>query len=414
MKKGWQQVKFSELFEEPKKAIISGPFGSNLKSAEYQTEGVPLVRLQNIDRWKFIDKNIIYITPQKAEELSSHAYKAGDILITKLGAPLGKACIAPESSGEGIILADIVRVRLDKDSGDKDFIVYQLNSGVISNQLAELTTGATRPRVTLKNVRELNLVVPPISEQKEIVAIIDEAFAAIDTARANLEKNLENTKELFESKLSEIFSQQGDNWKEKNLGEVCDNFQYGSSSKSLGEGKLPVLRMGNIQEGKIDWTNLKYSDNEVDNEKYLLNHDDIVFNRTNSPEHVGKTAIYKSEMPAIFAGYIIRVKVKEDVLNSDFLNFFLNSKDARDYGYSVMSSSVNQANINASKLKQYKIRLPDLETQVGLVKELQVLKNKTDEIETSYIRKLESISELKKSILQKAFTGELTSKDIAA
>ena len=403
MKKGWKTTTLKE---------ITSILGDGLHGTpKYSDDG----EFYFINGNNLTDGKIVYKERTKkvsASEYEKYKKNLNDrTVLVSINGTLGNVAFYQD---EKVVLGKSACYFNLLDEIDKNFIRYIILSPKFVKYMHTEATGATIKNVSLKSMRGYTIDLPPLKEQKEIVAIIDEAFAAIDTARANLEKNIENAKELFESKLSAIFSQQGNNWEEKNLGEVCDNFQYGSSSKSLGEGKLPVLRMGNIQEGKIDWTNLKYSDNEVDNEKYLLNHDDIVFNRTNSPEHVGKTAIYKSEMPAIFAGYIIRVKVKEDVLNSDFLNFFLNSKDARDYGYSVMSSSVNQANINASKLKQYKIRLPDLETQVGLVKELQVLKKNIDRIQTSYIRKLESISELKKSILQKAFRGELTSKDIAA
>ena len=100
-----------------------------------------------------------------------------------------------------------------------------------------------------------------------------------------------------------------------------------------------MLRMGNIQDGQLDWENLVYTDDKDEIAKYLLKNNDVLFNRTNSPELVGKTAIYKSEMPAIFAGYLIRIHRKEDLLDGDFLNYFLNSQRALDYGKTVVIAS---------------------------------------------------------------------------
>lgn len=99
---------------------------------------------------------------------------------------------------------------------------------------------------------------------------------------------------------------------------------YGTSSKSNKEGLIPVLRMGNLQGGKLDWTDLVYTSDTIEIEKYKLEYNDVLFNRTNSPELVGKTAIYKSEQPAIYAGYLIRVQCLPD-LNPDYLNYHLNS-----------------------------------------------------------------------------------------
>ena len=89
------------------------------------------------------------------------------------------------------------------------------------------------------------------------------------------------------------------------LKEIIDGVEYGSATKSQKQGRVPVLRMGNIQNGKFDWDDLVYTSDEEEIQKYLLKKDDVLFNRTNSPEWVGKTAIYKGERPAIFAGYLI-------------------------------------------------------------------------------------------------------------
>jgi type I restriction enzyme S subunit len=162
-------------------------------------------------------------------------------------------------------------------------------------------------------------------------------------------------------------SQLPEGWVEKKLGDVCEKVEYGSSVKSKPEGKIPVLRMGNVQNGSIDWSNLVYSTDKEEIDKYLLKYNDVLFNRTNSDEHVGKTAIYKGERPAIFAGYLIRIIRKEDLIDADFLNYYLNSHTIREYGKSIMSRSVNQANINGTKLKDYPIILPPLSEQKRIV-----------------------------------------------
>ena len=132
-----------------------------------------------------------------------------------------------------------------------------------------------------------------------------------------------------------------------------------------------------------------------------------MFNRTNSPELVGKTAIYKGEIPAIFAGYLIRIHRKGNLLDADYLNYFLNSEMAFSYGKSVVISSVNQANINGTKLKGYPIPLPPIIEQQSIVQKLDALSAETKKLETIYQQKLNDLEELKMSVLQKAFNGEL-------
>jgi type I restriction enzyme S subunit len=272
--------------------------------------------------------------------------------------------------------------------------------------LDDYVTGAAQPKLNQKALNSIPIPVPPLAEQQRIVGILDEAFEGIATAEANAEKNLQNTRALFESHLQSVLRSK--KWKWKTLGDLCDGVEYGSSAKSKKEGKVPVLRMGNIQDGQLDWENLVYTDNKEEIAKYLLKHNDVLFNRTNSPELVGKTAIYKSEMPAIFAGYLIRIHRKEDLLDGDFLNYFLNSQIALDHGKTVVISSVNQANINGAKLKGYPIPAPPILEQRVIVKELDALQEETQRLESIYQRKLAALEALKKSLLHQAFAGKLS------
>lgn len=266
-------------------------------------------------------------------------------------------------------------------------------------------SGTSIPQLTVPMIRNYEIPLPPLPEQQRIVSILDEAFAAIDKAKANAEQNLRNARELFDCYLNSILFDT--KWQIKQLGEVCKKVEYGTSTKSSNQGEIPVLRMGNIQNGKFDWSNLVYSSNSEDNVQYLLQYNDVLFNRTNSPELVGKTAIYKGERPAIFAGYLIRIHRNEELLDADYLNYYLNSKMAFDYGKTVVISSVNQANINGTKLKTYPIPLPSLEEQKSVVCKFNALQNEVSELEEVYKKKLQNLEELRKSILQKAFNGEL-------
>ena len=281
------------------------------------------------------------------------------------------------------------------------FVELYLESIPLDNYI----TGAAQPKLNQKALNSIPIPVPPLAEQQRIVGLLDEAFEGLATAKANAEKNLQNARAIFESHLQSVLRNK--RWKWKTLGELCDKVEYGSSAKSKADSGVPVLRMGNIQDGRLDWGNLVYTNDKAEIEKYLLKHNDVLFNRTNSPELVGKTAIYKNEMPAIFAGYLIRIHRKEELLDADFLTYFLNSQIAFDYGKTVVISSVNQANINGTKLKAYPIPSPSLLEQKAIVVQLNELTEETQRLARIYERKLAALSELKKSLLHQAFTGEL-------
>jgi type I restriction enzyme S subunit len=183
---GWLEIELGELFSEPNHDIVDGPFGSNLKATEYVSSGIPIVRLQNIDRNKFISKNIQYVTPRKATELARHTFVPEDILITKLGDPLGKACIAPGGIEKGVIVADVVRARLTHAWVDNRFLCYQLNADQIVEQFKDQTKGTTRPRVNLTKIRSLKARLCPLPEQARIVEKLEELLSDLDAGVAEL------------------------------------------------------------------------------------------------------------------------------------------------------------------------------------------------------------------------------------
>jgi type I restriction enzyme S subunit len=194
------------------------------------------------------------------------------------------------------------------------------------------------------------------------------------------------------------------------LENLCEGFQYGTSAKSQKSGKIPVLRMGNIQNGKIDWTDLVYTSDKDEINKFILKQGDVLFNRTNSPELVGKTAIYRGEQPAIFAGYLIRIKNYPE-LNSEYLNYCLNTIYAKEFCQQVKTDGVSQSNINAQKLGKFPLPLPPLAEQHEIVRRVDALFKKADEIEARYKRAKAFVDKLTQSILVKAFRGELVPQD---
>ena len=185
---GWCWAELNEIVNNPKSDIVDGPFGSDLKSFEYTDKGIPIIRIQNVDRTKFIEKNIQFISAKKAEELKRHNFHPGDIVITKLGDPLGKACTVPENFGPGIIVADIVRLRLNHEVCYVPYLVHGINSEPVSEQLLRHIKGTTRPRVNLGHIRSLKIPLAPLSEQKRIAAKVGELLARVNTTKERLVK----------------------------------------------------------------------------------------------------------------------------------------------------------------------------------------------------------------------------------
>jgi len=185
--------------------------------------------------------------------------------------------------------------------------------------------------------------------------------------------------------------------------------QYGTSKKSAPSGRLPVLRMGNIQDGEIVFDKLVYSNDLDDNKKLLLQYGDLLFNRTNSAELVGKTAIFRGQQDAIFAGYLILLR--PILLNSEYLNLLLNTPYARDYCNEVKTIGVQQCNINAEKISNLLIPVPNLYETVRIVEKVKTIALPIIKY-SEYEKKLKQLNRelpiiLRKSILQEAIQGKL-------
>ena len=185
--------------------------------------------------------------------------------------------------------------------------------------------------------------------------------------------------------------------------------KYGTSSKSLSNGDVPVLRMGNIQDGKVVYDKLVFSNNVEDNRKYLLQDGDLLFNRTNSAELVGKTAIFKGNRHVIYAGYLILLRPIKTT--SEYLNYFFSSPYVRSYCKEVKTIGVQQCNINAEKVSQLLVPIAPIEEQMRIVDKIKEVLPSVDKYSISQYN-LDllnvSLSEcLKKSILQEAIQGRL-------
>lgn len=196
------------------------------------------------------------------------------------------------------------------------------------------------------------------------------------------------------------------NWKWSKLRNICFSFTYGTSEKSSIEGKIPVIRMGNLQKGKIIYKNLAYTSNSLEIEKYKLKKGDILFNRTNSPELVGKTALFDGKQNCIYAGYLIKIEFPQNRVIPYYFNQYMQTNYIKQVCLSVKSDGVSQSNINAQKLSNFIFPLPPLKEQEEIVRILDEILEKESKIK-ELIELEEAIELLEKSILDKAFRGKL-------
>jgi type I restriction enzyme, S subunit len=236
---------------------------------------------------------------------------------------------------------------------------------------------------------------------------VEPASVLLEKIKAEKEKlvkegKIKKEKPLPEIKADEIPFDIPESWSWCVLGNIATGFQYGTSSKSLSIGNIPVLRMGNIQNGKISWDNLVYTNCANEVVKYGIGNKDLLFNRTNSRELVGKTAIFASDKQAIFAGYLVRLSMLGAIFG-EYVNYVMNSTFHRDWCDSVKSDALGQSNINATKLQSYILPLPPLDEQEVIVEKIENLFAMCDELEAQIKASKSNTEVLTQAILKEAF-----------
>jgi len=302
------------------------------------------------------------------------------------------------------------------------FLYYLLKTTYYKWKIIEMakSQGATRRGLPLKfrHLANLEIPLPPLPVQQKIVKILDTIQEAIDIQ----EKIIEKTKELKKSLMAELFKYGGpsfrkgrklkkteigeipEDWEVVRLGEVAREIIYGISKKGEKEGKYPILRMNNLEDGKINCKDLQFVSLESSEfEKFKLEKGDILFNRTNSLDLVGKTALFTLDGDFVFASYLLRIRTIKDQLLPEYLNYYFNFEKTQQDLKSLASRGASQVNISASKLSSFPIPLPPLSEQQEIAEILQTIDQKI-EIEK---RKKELYEELFKTMLNKIMNQEI-------
>ena len=204
---GWAWTSPEQLSAGEPYSLAIGPFGSSLKVSDYKTEGVPLVFVRNIRSGVFGGDNTVYVSTNKAAELSAHAVEAGDILVTKMGDPPGDVCRYPANRPPAVITADCIKLRLTKFGVDPSFIEYVIASRVVQDQILSITKGVAQLKVNLANFSSIALPLPPFPEQIRIVAEVDRRLSIINEVEAEVDSNLLRAGALRQTLLTEKITQ---------------------------------------------------------------------------------------------------------------------------------------------------------------------------------------------------------------
>ncbi|MFY9592528.1 MAG: restriction endonuclease subunit S [Bacteroidales bacterium] len=302
-----------------------------------------------------------------------------------------------------------------KQEGEKvfeiEYLYYLLSSPYLFEQFDSLAAGSTVRNLNIRLVSSVEVPVPPLPEQQRIVSILDKCFSAIERSRNNAEQNLKNAKELFESYLQGVFDPstrsgqgKGEGWEEKKLGEVYDVRDGTHDSPKYHNQGYPLVTSKNLKNHKLTFDNIKFI-SETDylniNKRSKVDVGDVLFAMIGT---IGNPVVIEDE-PNYAIKNVALFKVGNNQ-NSYFLKYFLDSKQTiekmmRD------AKGTTQKFVGLGYLRSFPILVPPLKEQQTIVRQLDTLRIETQKLESIYQKKILLLEELKKSILQKAFSGEL-------
>ncbi|EAB5249480.1 type I restriction endonuclease [Campylobacter jejuni] len=396
---GWKMETLGEILSSDKYSIKRGPFGSALKKSFFIEKGIRIFEqynpINNDPHWKRY-----FISHEKFQELEAFKATEGDLLISCSGT-LGKIVELPKDTEMGIINQALLKIRLNNIKILNSYFIYYFNSPIMQEKILESTLGSAIKNIaSVKILKQIEIPLPPLKEQERIVGILDESFAKIDKSIKILEQDLLNLDELMQSALQKAFNPLKDNakenyklpqsWEWKSLEEISENISAGGDKpKNCTESKtaknqIPVYANGVNNNGLVGYT-----------DKATIIKPSLTISARGT---IGFVCIRKEPYFPIVR--LISLIPCENILCLHYLYFCLNFFIAKGEG-----SSIPQLTI--PKFKSLQIPLPPLKEQEQIAEHLDFIFEKTKALKELYTKELKDYEELKQSLLDKAFKGEL-------
>ncbi len=404
MKQGWEIKRLEDAVEFQRGLTYS-------KKDEVDFSDNIVLRSNNVDLIKNeLDfTELKYINPAIEVQESKKVKKGSLLICTANGSKshLGKVALIDDDYNYafGGFMGQVT----PKENLDSKFLFYLMTSDNYKKFINELSDGANINNLKFSDLGQFEIPHPPLHEQQQIVSILDEAFAAIAKAKANAEQNLKNAKELFESYLQGVF--ENGNWETKTLKEITE-VKDGThdSPKYIKEG-IPFVTQKNIKPDGLSFEETKFITN-TDHEKFYkrsnVTYGDILISMIGANR--GMAAIVNDKR--VFSIKNVGLIKSSDNINMNYLLYYLKSSLAMKYVL-YMSNGGAQEFVGLTALRSFPIPLPSLKEQQTIVRQLDALRAETQKLEAVYQKKIDDLEELKKSILQKAFSGQLSESGLA-
>lgn len=407
----WVWVRLGEVVD-----ILNGDRGKNYPAkSTLSKEGIPFISATNLCDNIVVEDDLLCMSEEQYNKLSAGKLRRNDIVLCIRGS-LGKH--GKFTFEKGAIASSLVIVRSkDRDVLTDDYVMQYLDVPLFYDEIKKYDNGTAQPNLAAKNLELFLLPLPPLSEQQRIVERIEELFAKLDEAKERLQEAVDSFAVRKAAILHKAFTGEltkqwrcengvsDESWEESNFGKFTVS-QYGYTEKAHWEKIGPkFLRITDIQDNKVDWDEVPWCPiDEAGMKQYAVEIGDIMIARTGAT--TGKSYLICDDVEAVFASFLIRLKVVNKNLDYNYLYGYMQSED---YWRQItdFSSGIAQPGVNASKLKQIKFKCPTLPEQHEIVRLIDDLLARERAAQQAAEQALASIDLMKKSILARAFRGEL-------
>lgn len=400
MKAGWKTEPLINV------ATLEGRIGwKGLTAKEYTSEGPHFLSVHSLNYGDYVDfRDAFHISQQRYDESPEIMLRRDDILICKDGAGIGKVGIVGDMPGPTTINSSLLLIRPQPSILPK-YLYFILQSPYFQQIVQSRLEGATTPHLYQRDIATFPVHFPPIEEQRQIVAVLNEAFAAIATATANAEKNLANARELFSSELRYMFDTSAIGWGRKAIGEVA-NARLGKmldKAKNKGLPK-PYLRNLNVRWFEFDLSDvLEMPFEESENEKYSARRGDLLIVEGGYP---GRAAIWDNDEPIYFQKAIHRVRFADPRLAKILMYMLFAQHGDGSLKQHFTGSGIQH--LTAQSLGKIEMPLPPVGERDAIIERIEGILAISVEAASVYRLKLSALAALKQSLLHSAFTGEVT------
>lgn len=411
---GWEWATIEEIAQPGRHALAIGPFGSNLKTSDYRDRGVPLIFVRHIRAKAFDKLDPKFVDLDKAAGLAAHRVAPGDVLVTKMGDPPGDACVYPDRE-PAIITADCIKISPGYNS-DSYYISYAIQSPRMRAVVLGITQGVAQKKVSLGRFRKIAIPLAPLREQSRIVAAIEEIFSHLDAAQQVLlsaEQRLDVLKRVVIMSAAAMFDPPA-HWKivtVADAGTTSLGLQR-SPKRHHGPRMRPYLRVANVFEDRIDTDDVMMMDmSDHEWEKYRLRSGDVLLNEGQSPEFLGRPAIYRDDpLGVAFTNSLIRFQAGEEVDPEWALLVFRSHMHSGQF-MEKSQITTNIAHLSLGRLKSVKFPIPPRSEQAIRVQVAREQLMGCERLGADIAKATQRLRVLRRAILDAAFAGQLVEQD---